>query len=321
LKQVYLHVGMPKTGTTAIQKAMSGARAELRANGVLYPGEMVDHALLVPEFHRFGPGHFHFRNRGIAAHDAKLQSGYFWARICEEIEEFEGSVLLSSEYLYNMGASGLGRLDRALRQLGFDLTVVCYVRHPVSLAISSAQQNIKRGTSTLAEMIEHPRWHSVIEALEPPLRVLGRERMIVRSHAETLEQGAERDILRAIGYRGQLKAIPRRLANPALSREAVLLIDAYHAMVREKSLPANALAGLLKVEGDRFSLPRQAVDRILRESALEMEWLEQQFGISLAAPDVLPRDPDMPSPTELRERVLACLGRARQEGRNDVRPS
>lgn len=321
MRKAFLHVGMPKTGTTAIQKAMSGARAELRANGLLYPGGMVDHALLVPEFHRFGPGHFHFKNRGIAADDAKLQSGYFWARICEEIEDFDGAVLLSSEYLYNMGAPGLGRLDRALHQLGFDLTVVCYVRHPVSLAISSAQQNIKRGTSTIAEMTERPRWHSVVDALEPPLQVVGRERIIVRSHVDALEQGAERDLLRTIGYRGPLAAIPRRLANPALSLEAVLLIDTYHAMVREKCVPANMVASLLGVEGRRFSLPRRAVECILEQAEPEMHWLEQQFGIRLAVPDSSPQDMDMPSPTELRERILSHLGLTMQKGRNDVRPS
>lgn len=320
MRKAFLHVGMPKTGTTAIQAAMSGARAELRANGLLYPGGMVDHALLIPEFHRLGPGHFHFKHRNIAAEEALLQSRYFWARICEEIEEFDGSVLLSSEYLYNMGPSGLGRLDHAFRQLGFDLSVVCYVRHPVSLAISSAQQNIKRGTSTLAEMMERPRWHSVAAALDPPLQVLGRDRIIVRSHAEALEQGAERDLLRNIGYRGPLAAIPRRVANPALTLEAVVLIDTYHAMVREKCVPANMVAKLVAVDGHRFSLPRQAVARILEQAEPEMRWLEQQFGIRLAAPDSSPQDIDMPSPTELRERVMAHLDLARQMGRNSVRP-
>ena len=37
LKSLILHVGMEKTGSTSIQKALSEQRAALRAKGFLYP--------------------------------------------------------------------------------------------------------------------------------------------------------------------------------------------------------------------------------------------------------------------------------------------
>jgi hypothetical protein len=40
---VYVHVGVPKTGTTFLQRAMRANRPALRADGFLYPGPRVDH--------------------------------------------------------------------------------------------------------------------------------------------------------------------------------------------------------------------------------------------------------------------------------------
>ncbi len=36
--EVLLHIGPPKTGTTALQHSLAQARPQLKAQGVLYPG-------------------------------------------------------------------------------------------------------------------------------------------------------------------------------------------------------------------------------------------------------------------------------------------
>jgi len=41
--EVLLHVGPPKTGTTALQHSMAQARPQLKAQGVLYPGKRFSH--------------------------------------------------------------------------------------------------------------------------------------------------------------------------------------------------------------------------------------------------------------------------------------
>jgi hypothetical protein len=41
--EVLLHIGPPKTGTTALQQSMSQARPQMKAQGVLYPGKRFSH--------------------------------------------------------------------------------------------------------------------------------------------------------------------------------------------------------------------------------------------------------------------------------------
>ena len=42
--KVIIHVGGPKTGTTALQIALSENRKDLRSQGILYPGDKWHHA-------------------------------------------------------------------------------------------------------------------------------------------------------------------------------------------------------------------------------------------------------------------------------------
>ena len=46
---LYIHIGTPKTGTTAIQSFIHINRDKLKENGLLYPGENENHHLVVQE--------------------------------------------------------------------------------------------------------------------------------------------------------------------------------------------------------------------------------------------------------------------------------
>ena len=64
LRKAYVHLGMPKTGTTAVQTALSQSKDKLAAVGLIYPGQEIDHVLLVPEFHQEGQSHYYYNRRG-----------------------------------------------------------------------------------------------------------------------------------------------------------------------------------------------------------------------------------------------------------------
>lgn len=285
VRKAFVHVGMPKTGTTAIQVSLSEARLLLKESGVLYPGNEPDHAALTALFHQCGPQHYYFQARNVPPEESIISA----ERILNEVDRSSSlfdSVVISSEYLYNMDERCVECLSKFLSERNYEVYFVCYVRHPIGMATSAAQQNIKMGSATLAEMIFFPRWHSLIETLEAPLNVLGREKVIVRRFEDARASGTERDLLQCIGFRGDLDRIPRREVNSSISYTAALLADAHTKLAKDRP-ELNRLRGyLLRIGGPKFFLPPETIDIVRKGAQRELEWLEEKFGITLPEPEI-----------------------------------
>ena len=83
-RRVFLHVGLPKTGTTYLQTRMWEQRDRLARLDFLYPGTMrMDHYRAWQDLHR-----------GL---DGRRDSGT-WARLCSEIAAHRGDALISHEF-------------------------------------------------------------------------------------------------------------------------------------------------------------------------------------------------------------------------------
>ena len=87
-RRVFLHLGLPKTGTSYLQTILWAHRAELRAAGLLVPGrERRDHlwaSLVVRDDAKVG-------NRNPEAPGA-------WAVLTTQALEWEGDVVISHEF-------------------------------------------------------------------------------------------------------------------------------------------------------------------------------------------------------------------------------
>ena len=85
-RRVYLHIGLPKTGTTFLQTTMWANRGSLREQGVLYPGtDRFDHFHAFQQLRGAGP------RRG-GAHDGA------WDVLAGQINAWEGVGLISHEF-------------------------------------------------------------------------------------------------------------------------------------------------------------------------------------------------------------------------------
>jgi hypothetical protein len=138
---VVLHVGLPKTGTTYLQRLLADHRDGLREAGVLYPfvrpGAMFEGAVEV---------------RGSAAKFG-LEPGRIagtWAALCERARGFEGTTVISHEVL--AGAT-TEQIAVALEPLdGLDVHVVVTARDLGRQATAHWQEEVKLGaTMSFAE--------------------------------------------------------------------------------------------------------------------------------------------------------------------------
>lgn len=130
-----LHIGPPKTGTTALQVAAAASRKQLLAHGVRYPGTGIDHGTAMAAFlgQRWG-----WQGDGAAVPPMSR-----WFDLLAEVRsDTRNRVLLGHEYLAKADAGTIARLAEAL---GEPLHVVITLRPFASMLPSTWQESLKLG--------------------------------------------------------------------------------------------------------------------------------------------------------------------------------
>lgn len=149
-----LHIGLPKTGTTALQQAAANNRESLLRHGVRYPGSAVSH--------RFEIAAAMGRKTVRTARGPVVPDRESWTALLDEIEaDADRRVLVSHEYA---SACTDEQAARFHDELGFRLHVVVTVRNYAELLSSRWQQYVKSGLA-----LHFEQWLAAVLA-EPPVR-------------------------------------------------------------------------------------------------------------------------------------------------------
>jgi hypothetical protein len=135
---VLLHIGVHKTGTTALQAALADAREELAGAGVQYPGKLqAQHRAALAVLGR----PWGWNNRGGAV----LDRAHF-DRLSTRVTEHRGRVVISSEFFCEAPEDIAREVVVGLG--GHRVHVVVTVRNLGKLLPSSWQQYLKYGLTT-----------------------------------------------------------------------------------------------------------------------------------------------------------------------------
>lgn len=229
-KQVLLHIGPGKTGTTSIQETLRHAAENGQLEGFCYPrlGHQ-DHnfiAALYRPLERIPRGmRGRYRTKGpeILAQDARL----FREDLARAISENQ-KVVISAEFLTNFAPKEVEELRADLMGLGVDeILVLAYFRSPESLYLSTVQQELKAaGTFSSPARWQHP--------IGRALKVWGEKfpDLLVRPFVRDLLVGGDAvsDFLHVassfFGLPGDL-SIPIVSRNQSVSSEGMLLLQRY----------------------------------------------------------------------------------------------
>lgn len=146
--KLILHIGLAKTGSTAIQNAFFENKDVLLAEaGVLYPGTISNHWHLHSLFSE-SPGAL----RQIVELNLKDS-----LEITEWLREYQASILkevdhckpktivFSSEWLAGMSIDELILLKEFLEKMAREVICFAFVRHPIEFALSLYQEMLKTG--------------------------------------------------------------------------------------------------------------------------------------------------------------------------------
>ena len=142
---IYLHIGLPKTGTTFVQQVLARNRETLRDQGLLYPGPGPDHFLPAQDVmgHAFR-GHYDERAPGT------------WARLMTQLHGWQGKSLISHELL---SLAGTEQIDRIMHDLsGTEVRVLVTARDLMRQLPAVWQEDLKNGKAdTLPAFVERVR--------------------------------------------------------------------------------------------------------------------------------------------------------------------
>jgi hypothetical protein len=232
MKQLYIHIGLHKTGTTAIQHFLHTNRTALEAAGYLYPGKEIAQHAIGWMFNEIHPSHQDL------------------ARECHELfEEIKNShyhnIVLSSETLSAYKRANAPKLKQYL-DLELDsewsAKIIVYLRRQDHWLESRYMENIRTDYSLSSKYLKEytfpeflANYHKYYELdyfqrLRSWEEVFGRENIIVRPYEKLQWQGdITRDFLQAIGItRDENFANPKKFIHTSLSREAIELIRLYN---------------------------------------------------------------------------------------------
>jgi len=132
-QRVFLHVGVPKSGTTFLQASLTENRKALREAGVLYPSgheRMFLAAVDVRGAHR-------------AWGRKRAEVEGTWDGLCRKARKHDGATVISHELL---AAASAHQVTEAMTMLkGLDVHLVVTARDPARQATAEWQEGIKHG--------------------------------------------------------------------------------------------------------------------------------------------------------------------------------
>jgi hypothetical protein len=135
-QRVYLHVGLPKTGTTYVQTVLWRNREALAEQGLVYPGVRRREHMWASMVVREHPG---LERRNPRAKGA-------WGRLLAQVQDAPDGALISHEFF---GAASAEQAKRALTDLGdVEVHLIVTARDLVTVVTSYWQEYIKHGFDT-----------------------------------------------------------------------------------------------------------------------------------------------------------------------------
>ncbi|MBA6414281.1 hypothetical protein H2508_14290 [Parahaliea sp. F7430] len=175
-KELTIHIGMGKTGTTALQNFFWANRRPLSKLGILYPktGIMSDaHHLLSPHIPKFLLGQWDF------------QTPDQWAPKLSQCKE--DKILISSELIAWATPEAISAFCTEVKK-HFDIRILVYLRRQDDIIMATYNQQVKAGAQKrdlhhiLDNLIVR---FNYLDKIQPWADALGADKILVRAYEKT----------------------------------------------------------------------------------------------------------------------------------------
>ena len=289
--KLILHIGMPKAGSTALQRGLCAAAPQLRDHRILYPagGRLPkNHNMLVCGLFK-GPNLPRLFRHVYVGDDSRRKRDFaaFLQAIETEVQNSRpGTLVLSGEMLFVVRSPKNARkLKEILGRFSDEVTIVAYVRSPAQYYLSRAQQVLKASSR-----ISPPRPIRYRRVIESYLSV-SKDILAISYERSRLHGG---DITRDFLHRfapdllDPLGAEAVREANQTLSAEGMDILHRYRGLITGQDGVFTTDTGALiraigaaedAVGGFRRPQIRDQVLDYVNGASIDVLWLREHFDI------------------------------------------
>ena len=292
MKDVVLHVGMNKAGSTAIQLALRGLQSDTH----IYPDLCGFRNHSVPIVTIF--------KEDFCDQQRWIKNGIAKSFVADERDKYRSAfnkllsskdprtLIFSGEHVPELSGSELSNLAAEISQHANNVQIYAYVRAPIAHTFSAIQQFIKNDKfESIPEVRYRERFEKFFNVFEP--RQIN-FRLFEKS--QLIQQDVVKDFCEWIGL-GDIDAKTRQ-ANTSLSTEATQLIYALNksrAITHGSEAIWKARIRLVLTIRDLFPGKLNIPTSIVRNKldADDIKWMEDISGLNLNEPDEKNESPDV----------------------------
>ncbi len=286
MKQCILHLGMPKTGTTSIQRSLCFGLSDPAFRYLHW--QRINCNSEMDMLFANSPANSYFSVKlGWSARQIRR----YKTRVADELEKIlettpaDVRLIISAEPSWQMQESEFVRLRTFMADRGYVVNIIAYIRPWKQWLESHFQQRIKGGqhiTLLPNDRTFHLDYRAHIQTLET---VFGADQVQILNYApQNFPDGCVvRDFCQHLGIRADQVQIQR--ANDSLKLPAVQLLCAYQKFgpgysrgvqaSLEKSL---LIEQLLQLGGPPVRFHSSVVEPLIQDLAPQRPWLEQRLG-------------------------------------------
>lgn len=275
MKKLYLHIGLGKTGSSALQSWLSLNAEALSRQGI-------DYADTVPEI-KYGES---LSGNGSLLHKACVSQNF------DEVETLLTSTyfftpgnsvaIISCELFQGIRPSTILKIQEICENNGIDISVIAYVRSVYEVLYSTYTQFVKRSSYThnFGEKESDTNFSTTVEYLKRYLEVFG-EKLIILNYDEV-----KKDIYASFSGvtgidNGSLAKLKLRVNRSLSFQETEVLrrVNALHQGVFSTHI-SNFVIGLSPAIKTPVLYDEALVQEVRKDTEEDLRWINEQFKLT-----------------------------------------
>lgn len=317
----YLHIGLHKTGTSAIQHALFNGREILDRHGILYPSLASNHSHRMFSLFCDLPERFGINIREGLSGEALVNFNHETretlrhALTCGSYDK----VVLSGEEMSRLTASAVQRLHAFFDDCGTSAVVIAYIRPPASAINSLIQEFVKHGGQFPDSPGEFPTPN--FRSIKPFVEYFDDSQLLFRPVQGNLDSGfnSVQDFMATIGRPDLAQELPQSRANESFSEIAVRVLERYNrrwplwigqppnrSLNPERAIEPGPTVWAHALQGPPFRLDPAFAQEIVDTQIEDQAWMETVSGLQLHQ-DPLPRQTTLPLESTLYDELAERL--------------